>query len=157
MLLRTFALAALLVTLPAAADMGGSSDGSSSSGDDGGDALEAVREDIEAGRYEAAIDRLDALKAERPEDPDVFNLLGYSYRMLKDYWPAERHYERALELEPEHRGANEYVGQLYLETGRPRQAKERLQVLRDACPSGCEEYDELKAAIEESGLGGGSY
>ncbi len=58
------------------------------------------------------------------------------------------HYGRALELEPEHRGANEYLGELYLDLGQLAKAEERLQVLDKACFFGCEEYSELKAKIE---------
>ena len=79
--------------------------------------------------YAAAIEGLDAALAEDPEE-------------------AEGYYLRALEQEPEHRGANEYLGELYLETGRLELAEERLAVLDDACFFGCEEYDELKEAIE---------
>ena len=78
----------------------------------------------------------------------MLNYLGFSHRKLGNYEEAERYYLRALEIEPEHRGANEYIGELYLETDRPELAEERLQVLDDACFFGCEEYDELKEAIE---------
>ncbi len=56
-------------------------------------------------------------------------------------------YQKALAIKPDHRGANEYIGELYLETGKPAKARERLKVLDSACFFGCEEYDELKAAI----------
>ena len=61
---------------------------------------------------------------------------------------AFEHYGIALELEPKHRGANEYLGELYLETGQLEKAEQRLKVLDQACFFGCEEYDELKEAIE---------
>ena len=98
--------------------------------------------------YAAAIEELDAALAEDPEDADTLNYLGYAHRKLGNYEEAEDYYLRALEQEPEHRGANEYLGELYLETGRLELAEERLAVLDDACFFGCEEYDELKEAIE---------
>lgn len=58
------------------------------------------------------------------------------------------HYDTALELNPKHRGANEYLGELYLELGRLEEAQARLDVLDGACFFGCEEYSELKAKIE---------
>jgi hypothetical protein len=50
-------------------------------------------------------------------------------------------------LQPKHRGANNYLGHLYLETGSLEKAQERLAVLDKACSFGCEEYSELKQAI----------
>lgn len=137
-------LVMILAPVLVSANMGGSD-----SDEDGGDVLEQVRERIEAGEYRAALDQLEALEAERSDDADVYNLLGYSHRKLEQYERAERYYKRALSIDPEHRGANEYLGELYLQTGRPELARERLQVLDDACFFGCEEYDELEAAIRE--------
>lgn len=103
---------------------------------------------VEQESYADAIEQLGLALLENPEDADVLNYLGYSHRKLGNYEEAERFYLRALESEPEHRGANEYLGELYLETDRPELAEERLAVLDDACFFGCEEYDELKEAIE---------
>lgn len=137
-------LVMILAPVLASANMGGSD-----SDEDGGDVLEQARERIEAGEYRAALDQLEALEAEQSDDADVYNLLGYSHRKLEQYERAERYYQRALSIDPEHRGANEYLGELYLQTDRPELARERLQVLDDACFFGCEEYDELEAAIRE--------
>ena len=52
-------------------------------------------------------------------------------------------------MSPKHRGANEYLGELYLETDQLAKAEERLKVLDGACFLGCEEYDDLKEAIEK--------
>ena len=56
-------------------------------------------------------------------------------------------HQKALAIKPDHRGANEYIGELYLETGQLEKAKERLKVLDSACFFGCEEYTTLKKAI----------
>ena len=81
-------------------------------------------------------------------DADVLNLLGYSNRKLQNYDTALEYYQQALQLEPEHKGANEYLGQLYVETGKIEKAKERLAVLDDACFFTCSEYRSLKRSIE---------
>jgi len=52
-----------------------------------------------------------------------------------------------LAIDPEHRGANEYLGELYLQTNDLAKAKERLNKLDDICYFGCEEFDDLKSAI----------
>jgi tetratricopeptide (TPR) repeat protein len=84
-----------------------------------------------------------------PDDADVLNLLGYGYRKSGDVDQARGYYLQALAADPKHRGANEYIGELYLETGHLNKAEERLAVLDDDCWLGCEEYTDLKEAIAE--------
>lgn len=102
---------------------------------------------IDVEDYQAAIDILLPLAEAEPDNPDVFNLLGYSHRKLEMYDEALEYYLTALELDPMHLGANEYLGELYLETNQPELAQERLAVLQEACPEGCEELEELGAAL----------
>lgn len=102
---------------------------------------------IEAEKYEDAIPLLDRAAAREPKNADVQNYLGYAHRKLKRYDAAMKYYLAALAIEPKHRGANEYLGELYLETGQLAKAEERLAVLDSACFFGCEEYTELKEAI----------
>ena len=46
------------------------------------------------------------------------------------------HYGKALELKPEHRGANEYLGELYLDLGRMRSQKCRpIETCSQATPT----------------------
>jgi tetratricopeptide (TPR) repeat protein len=102
---------------------------------------------IDVEDYQGAIDILMPLAETEPDNPDVFNLLGYSHRKLEMYDEALGYYTTALELDPMHLGANEYLGELYLETNQPELAEERLVVLQEACPEGCEELTELEAAL----------
>ena len=51
-----------------------------------------------------------------PQDADVVNLLGFSYRMLGQYPQAFIYYDKALAIDPTHKGALEYEGEAYLET-----------------------------------------
>jgi tetratricopeptide (TPR) repeat protein len=102
---------------------------------------------IDVENFQGAIDILLPLAEAEPENPDVFNLLGYSHRKLEMYDEALGYYTTALELDPMHLGANEYLGELYLETDQPELAEERLTVLQEACPDGCEELAELDAAL----------
>jgi Flp pilus assembly protein TadD len=76
-------------------------------------------------------------------------LLGFSYRKTKEFDLAERNYLRALRLNPEHKVALEYMGELYLETGRRTEAEELLALLQKLCPDGCEELDDLRQAFDE--------
>ncbi len=100
-----------------------------------------------AGDYNAALARLEKAVEENARDANAWNYMGYSYRKLKQYDQALIAYRKALAIDPEHRGANEYLGELYLQTGDLAKAKERLKVLDSACFFGCEAYDVLKKAI----------
>ena len=132
--------------------------GGSSGGGGGGGGANAQPSDptfakavtlIEAGSYGDAIPLLENVVAAKPNSADAFNYMGYSYRKLGQVDEALKYYNRALELQPNHRGANEYLGELYLELGELPKAEERLDVLDKACFFGCEEYTELKEAIED--------
>ncbi len=103
---------------------------------------------VEAGNYATAIPLLQKSIADDPTNADAHNYLGYSHRKLGDIETALAEYRTALELDPRHRGANEYLGELYLEQDKLDKAKERLAVLDDACFFGCEEYRELKEKIK---------
>ena len=85
---------------------------------------------------------------EAPEDADLLNLTAYSQRKLQRFDEAMVNYQKALEIDPDHLGANEYLGELYLQLGQVDKAEERLKVLDDECFFGCDEYDQLKEAIE---------
>ena len=67
---------------------------------------------VEAGDYAGAIPLLRKSVDVDPNNADAYNLLGFSHRKLGDVEMALAHYRRALEMEPGHRGANEYLGEL---------------------------------------------
>ncbi|NNG05631.1 MAG: tetratricopeptide repeat protein [Inquilinus sp.] len=103
---------------------------------------------IGQGDYQGAIALLEEVAQRDPQNADAFNYLGYANRKLGHFEAALGHYRRALELEPRHRGAHEYLGELYLQTGKLVQAEELLASLDRICFFGCEEYDELKEKVE---------
>ncbi len=84
-----------------------------------------------------------------PDHADLQNILGFTYRNLKQYPLAFRHYRRAIELDPRHRGAHEYIGETYLLTGDPAGAQRHLAALRDICLLPCDELADLERAIAE--------
>jgi tetratricopeptide (TPR) repeat protein len=103
---------------------------------------------INEGRYEAAISDLDKAAAIVGPHPDILNYLGYSNRKLGRMDMARDYYAQALALDPDHRGANEYLGELYLEIGDIDRAKRQLARLDSICDYGCAEREDLARLID---------
>ena len=96
-------------------------------------------------RYQKAQKFLIKFNKEKPNKADTLNYLGFTTRKLGDFEGGEKYYLQGLEINPKHKGINEYLGELYVATNRIDLAKERLKVL-EGC--NCEEYGELKEVIE---------
>ena len=103
---------------------------------------------IKAGHYDQAIPLLQKVVTASPGNPDALNWLGFSYRKTGNSSQALVYYQKALDLQPKHLGANEYMGELYLELKDLPKAEERLAVLKQTCLD-CEEFTELKEKIEQ--------
>ena len=96
-------------------------------------------------RYEKAQALLIKSNKKKPLQADTLNYLGFTTRKLGDFSNGEKYYLQGLEIDPNHIGINEYLGELYVVTNRVDLAKERLEVLKGC---NCEEYSELKEIIE---------
>jgi len=97
--------------------------------------------------YVKALEKLQqAYKTDR-NNPDILNYLGFTLRKTGKLEEAEKYYLAGLKIKPNHNGINEYLGELYVKTGRIELAKERLAVLKNC---NCEEYGELKELIEKN-------
>ena len=96
-------------------------------------------------RYEKAQKLLLKSNEKKPNQADTLNYLGFTTRKLGDYENGEKYYLMGLEIDPNHKGINEYLGELYVTTNRLALAKERLKVL-ESC--NCEEYDDLQDIID---------
>ncbi len=139
MLIRT--LAVLLTILALAAPVAAVDTGT-------GDNLSDAQQLVENENWTAALPVLKRIVADQPNDPDALNLLAYVLRHTGDYGNAQGFYLKALGIAQQHLGANEYLGELYVLTGAKDKAKERLAVIEGICGTTCEEYLELKAAID---------
>ena len=95
--------------------------------------------------YLKAYVKFEKAYAKDKKNADILNYLGYTLRKTGDFEKAEIYYLKGLELDAKHLGINEYLGELYVQTGRIELAKNRLEVLK-GCK--CEEYEELKELIE---------
>ena len=96
-------------------------------------------------RYERALKLLIKSNKEKPNEADTLNYLGFTTRKLGNYEEGEKYYLLGLKIEPNHRGINEYLGELYVVTNRIELAKQRLDVLKNC---NCKEYEELKDIID---------
>ena len=97
--------------------------------------------------YSKAYDKLLKAYDKDKENPDILNYLGFTLRKAGNFEEAEKFYLAGLEIKPDHKGINEYLGELYIKTNRIELAKERLEVLK-GCK--CEEFEELKELIENN-------
>ncbi len=84
--------------------------------------------------------------------PDVLTYRGFVHRKTGDYAAAVAYYNAALEIAPSHLGANEYLGELYLETGDTDAALRQLAKLDALCVFGCEEAEELRRWVATAEL-----
>lgn len=143
-----FALSACLATPLFAAGGGGSGGGGDAgpASQQAGPYKDAV-DAIKAERYAQAIQLLEPWVAANASDADGHNWLAYAYRKTGKLDPAFRHYKRALGLDPQHKGAHEYIGEAYLQAKQPEKAEEHAKILATLCPQSCEELADLRAAI----------
>ena len=95
-------------------------------------------------RYEKAQKLLIQSNEKFPNKADTLNYLGFTTRKLGDFENGEKYYLQGLAIDPNHKGINEYLGELYVATNRHNLAVERLEVLKSC---NCVEYEELKAII----------
>ncbi len=106
-----------------------------------------IIEFLDEEQYQMAIEASKKALSKSPDNADLLNYIAYSHRKLGEFADAFVYYFKALEIDPGHRGANEYLGELYLETGQLAKAQERLQVLDKECFFTCRPYRDLKRAI----------
>jgi Flp pilus assembly protein TadD len=115
----------------------------------------AGKKAIEAKDWNAAIKELSSAALRDTRNPDIQNYLGYAYRHTGQLDLAFRHYQRALQLDPRHRGAHEYVGEAYLVANNLAKAEEHLAALQRICLIPCEQYEDLKKAVADYRRRGG--
>jgi len=109
--------------------------------------LKSAHELIEKEQYERAIRKLETAVDSDPNNADAWNLLGYASRKKGDLKRSAEAYGTALRLDPDHKDALEYQGELFLMLGDKAAAESNLAKLNALCPEGCEQVEELVAAI----------
>jgi tetratricopeptide (TPR) repeat protein len=111
--------------------------------------LTQARASIKIEKYDQAITQLQS--ANETSSADWNNLLAYSLRKKQppDLAGAEKYYQAALKIDPNHRGALEYYGELKLMNHDLPGAEALLARLDKVCTFGCEEYTDLKQAVQK--------
>lgn len=107
----------------------------------------AGKKAIDDKRWNDAIRSLASAALRDTRNADIENYLGYAHRHAGHMAEAFKHYERALKLNPRHRGAHEYVGEAYLIVGDLKQAQAHLTALEAICTLPCEEKEDLEKSI----------
>ena len=102
---------------------------------------------IKANNFKDAISLLETLATENPDDADILNYLGFSFRKTGDLVKSSHYYEKALNINPKHLGALEYQGELFITLGKIDKAKVNLAKIDDICVTQCKELRELEKAI----------
>ena len=153
--IAVMALALAIASGPALA-AGSDSGGSGGSGDSGSSyntatmskAMRKATLLIKREDFTGALALLEAETAADPDNADAWNLTGFASRKLGDYTRSEAAYDRALAINPKHKGALEYKGELYLTLGNLEGAERMLARLSKSCYFNCSEKKQLTAAIE---------
>lgn len=135
------AVICMIPALPTHGDGGGG--GATKGSSEYKQAVKAIKKED----YSGAVDLLQKVVAEEPGNAHAWNHLGFSLRNLQQYDDALAAYEKALQINPKHKGALEYLGELFLMTNQPEMAKVQLEKLDDACFLSCKELRKLKKRI----------
>lgn len=136
-----------LVALPASA--AGTSDGSSAASTTAASYDEA-KAMVDEGNFAAALPNLIALTKADAKNADAWNLLGFTYRKLGQLDDSNAAYLTVLSINPDHLGALEYQGELFITTGKLEEAKANLAKLQALCGD-CEQAEDLAKALKAAG------
>jgi len=110
--------------------------------------LAAVNALLKANNFSKAQSQLLELDREFPNNAEVNNLLGFAARNLGQYPQSATYYQKALRIDPNHLGALEYQGELFVKTNKIKAAQKNLAKLKQLCGSSCPEYRDLRKAIK---------
>jgi|TARA_B110000977_G_scaffold73572_1_gene99572 tetratricopeptide (TPR) repeat protein len=110
------------------------------------DALKLIKKQS----FKTAIENLNKAEANQKKDADIYNYLGFSYRKMGNMKLAALNYKKALDIDPKHKGALEYQGEMFITLGQLDKARVNLKKLEKICFLRCEEEKTLKQSIINS-------
>lgn len=145
-------LASLLVLTALVMPAAHAADTPAEAGPTASERITVARAAIAAKDWSRALSELKTAVRDEPRNAEVHNLVGYSHRkQAKPNLPkAFEHYKQALQIDPKHKGAHEYIGEAYLMNMQPIEAEKHLAALAQICGNQtCEEYVDLAQAIRD--------
>ena len=147
-----FGAAAIIIAFAGVAPVGAVGSGGSSGNSSASDLnvvakIASAQQDIRQGWYSEAIQKLQSVVEQDNQNADAYNLLGFASRKLDRTDDAEEFYAAALKIDPDHLGALEYQGELFLMLDQPEKANANLARLLELCGANCHEYLDLKSDI----------
>lgn len=101
-------------------------------------------------RFADAFDALERTEVAWGPHADISNYMGFASRKLGRFDAALGYYREALRLDPNHLGATEYLGELYIQMGELERARTQLARLDNLCAYGCAQREELARWIERA-------
>lgn len=150
---RSVLFAALAAAAFAVQAAGGGGDSWGNAGPTTAERLDTAHKALKARDFDKAMKELQAAAKEEPRNPDVHNLIGYTYRVRTnnpDLPKSFEHYNLALKYNPNHKATMEYMGEAYLMERKPEEAEKMLARLETTCGNKtCSEYQELVKAIAD--------
>jgi tetratricopeptide (TPR) repeat protein len=157
MLLAFLVFTLLGGALPGAGEAagGGGGDGVSTPAKPEDPQYSAAVKAIKASEWAKAIPLLEGVVSRDDRNADAYNWLGYATRKSGNPSASLPFYQKALTIDPKHKGAHEYIGEAYLMLDNLPKAKEHLRALDSLCFFSCSEYRDLKRAVEAYEKSGG--
>lgn len=140
---------AIFSVLAAPVMAAGTSDGSSAASPTVS-AYDEAKAMVDEGNFAAALPKLINVTKEDPKNADAWNLLGFTYRKLGQLADSDKAYLTVLKINPNHLGALEYQGELFITTGKIDKAKANLAKLQGLCGK-CEQAEDLEKALKAAG------
>lgn len=104
---------------------------------------------IEKEKYKRAIVKLEKAKKDEADNADIFNYLGFAHRKIGNYEESKIYYQEALSIQPDHKLALEYQGELFLTLNDINSAQSNLMKLEALCPQGCDALEDLNKAVSK--------
>lgn len=104
---------------------------------------------IEKEKYKRAIVKLEKAKKDEADNADIFNYLGFAHRKIGNYEESKIYYQEALSIQPDHKLALEYQGELFLTLNDINSAQSNLMKLEALCPQGCDALADLNKAVSK--------
>ncbi len=112
--------------------------------------LGSIERLIYSNQFNQALTQVRLLDNEYPDNADINNYYGFIYRKMGQYGKSGEFYKKALQLDPRHKGALEYQGELFIKTNKKELAEKNLILLKNICGTSCLEYEKLEKALKKA-------